>query len=141
MSKAEINGIMPFFIVRDVATSLAFYEERLGFQVTFKGPEPNDIFFGIVQRGAAAIMLKSVGVEPTPNPTRDVGCGIARWDAFIDVPDPDALAAEFASRGVQFFTPLGDNSDGLRGFEVQDADGYMLYFGRPISQPMPNNLV
>jgi hypothetical protein len=53
------------------------------------------------------------------------------WDAFLDVPDPDALAAEFASRGVQFFTPLGDNSDGLRGFEVQDADGYMLLFRSP----------
>jgi hypothetical protein len=27
--------------------------------------------------------------------------------------------------------PLADNSDDLRGFEVQDADGYVLYFGRP----------
>jgi hypothetical protein len=26
-----------------------------------------------------------------------------------------------------------DNDDGLRGFEVKDADGYMLFFGRPRS--------
>jgi hypothetical protein len=32
---------------------------------------------------------------------------------------------------VEFFHPLEDNDDNLRGFEVQDADGYMLYFGRP----------
>jgi predicted RNase H-like nuclease (RuvC/YqgF family) len=70
--------------------------------VTFEGPEPNDIFFGIVQRGRAMIMFKAVDVEPVPNYTRDIGHGIASWDAYIYVPDPDALYAEFASRNVDF---------------------------------------
>jgi hypothetical protein len=47
------------------------------------------------------------------------------------VPEPDALAAEFAARNVDFFVPIQNNDDGLRGFEVEDADGYILYFGRP----------
>jgi len=131
MAKAEISGISPFFIVGDVPTSLAFYRDRLGFDVTFEGPEPDDIFFGIVNRGRAQILLKAVGVPPLPNYTRDVKQGIARWDAFVIVPDPDALAEEFASRDVEFFEPLKDTDDGLRGFEVKDADGYLLYFGRP----------
>ena len=97
----------------------------------FKGPETDDIFFGIVQRGAAMIMLKDVGVDPVPNYTRDIKKGIARWDAYLHVPDPDALAAEFSSRNVEFFQPLKDDDDGLRGFEVKDADGYLLFFGRP----------
>jgi hypothetical protein len=42
------------------------------------------------------------------------------------------LAAEFASRGVEFWKPVHTNSDKLRGFEVQDPDGYVLYFGRPL---------
>jgi hypothetical protein len=29
--------------------------------------------------------------------------------------------------------PLKDDDDGLRGFEVTDADGYVLFFGRPRS--------
>ena len=49
------------------------------------------------------------------------------------VRETEALAAEFASRRVEFLTPIGDNSDNLRGFEIQDADGYVLYFGRPNS--------
>jgi hypothetical protein len=57
--------------------------------------------------------------------------GIARWDAFVDVSDPDALAAEFASRHVEFSEPLKDTDDGLHGFELKDADGYVLFFGRP----------
>ncbi|MGB8191232.1 MAG: hypothetical protein WCF67_04890, partial [Chitinophagaceae bacterium] len=85
-----------------------------------------------VQRGGAMIILKEVGVDPVPNYTRDIKKGIARWDAYIHVPDPDALAAEFSLRNVDFFQPLTDNGDdGLRGFEVEDADGYILFFGRP----------
>ena len=131
MSTPNIDGIAPFFIVRDVPVALSFYRDRLGFEITFQGPAPNDVFFGIVQRGAAMIMLKNVGVDPLPNYKRDVGKGWARWDAYLDVPDPDTLATEFSSRGVEFFQPLKDDDDGLRGFALQDADGYVLFFGHP----------
>ncbi len=134
MTKTEISGIAPFFIVKNVPVALSFYRDRLGFDITFQGPSDDDIFFGIVKRGAAMIMLKDVGVDPVPNYTRDIKQGIARWDAYLYVPDPDALAAEFSSRNVEFFTSLEDNEDGddgLRGFEVKDADGYILFFGRP----------
>jgi catechol 2,3-dioxygenase-like lactoylglutathione lyase family enzyme len=131
MTKPEISGIAPFFIVRNVPTALAFYRDRLGFDIAFQGPSDDDIFFGIVQRGGATIILKAIGVEPVPNYTRDIEKGIARWDAFLHVPDPDALAAEFSSRNVEFFLPLKEDyaEDGLRGFEVKDADGYLLFFG------------
>ncbi|MBS1661662.1 MAG: VOC family protein [Bacteroidetes bacterium] len=133
MSKPEITGIAPFFIVRDVPAALSFYRDRLGFEITFQGPNENDIFFGIVQRGAAMIIMKAVGVDPVPNYTRDIQQGIARWDAYLHVPDPDALAAEFSSRNVEFFAHISeDGDDGLRGFEIQDADGYVLFFGRTV---------
>lgn len=131
MSITEISGIAPFFIVRSVPAALKFYHERFGFDITFQGPSEDDIFFGIVQRGGAMIMMKDIGVDPIPNYTRDIIKGIARWDAYLHVPDPDALAAEFLLRNVEFFHPLSNNDDGLRGFEVKDADGYLLYFGRP----------
>lgn len=130
MSKQDIRGIAPFFIVRNVPVALAFYRDRLGFDVTFQGPADDDIFFGIVQRGGAMIMLKDVGVDSLPNPMREPS---ARWDAYVDVPDPDSLAAEFASRHVEFSQPLRDTEDGLRGFELKDVDGYVLFFGRPRS--------
>ena len=80
------------------------------------------------------IILKDVGIDPLPNYRRDVKKGWARWDAYLHVPDPDALAAEFSSRNVGFFKTIKDGEDGddgLRGFEVKDADGYILFFGRP----------
>ncbi len=129
MAKAQLSGIAPFFIVRDVPAALAFYRDRLGFDITFEGSSEDDIFFGIVQRGAAMILLKSIGVDPVPNYTRDIKQGIARWDAYIYVQQPDVLAGEFTQNGVKFFNPIGHGDDGLWGFEVQDADGYVLYFG------------
>ena len=133
MTKAEISGIAPFFIVKNVPAALSFYRDRLGFDITIQGPDPDDIFFGIVQRGAAMIMLKDVGVDPLPNYKRDVKKGWARWDAYLHVPDPDALATEFLSRKVEFSQPLKNDDDGLRGFELKDTDGYVLFFGRPRS--------
>jgi len=131
MATPAITGVGPFFIVRNVPAALAFYRDRLGFDIVFQGPSEDDIFFGIVERDVAIIILKDIGVEPVPNYTRDIKQGIARWDAYLHVPDPDVLAAEFASRDVIFFKPLQKDDDGLWGFEVQDADGYVLFFGRP----------
>ena len=126
MAGHAISSIMPFFIVRDVPAALAFYRDRLGFEITYQGP-PGDIFFGMVSRDGASIMFKALGVEPVPNFKRQPAMS---WDAYLDVPDPDALAAEFSSRGVTFAEALQDRDDGLRGFAVEDRDGYGLYFGR-----------
>jgi catechol 2,3-dioxygenase-like lactoylglutathione lyase family enzyme len=131
MTKPDIGGIAPFFVVKDVPAALSFYRDHLGFNIEYQGPSDDDIFFGMVQRGAAMIMLKAIGVDPIPNYTREIDKGTAPWDAYLYVPDPDALAAEFSSRNVEFVRPLKDDGDGLRGFEVKDADGYVLFFGRP----------
>ena len=122
-----IGGITPFFIVRNLSAALAFYRDKLGFEVMFTAPA-DDPFFGIVSRDRAMLMLKDVEVDPLPNSQRHPS---ARWDAYVHVPDPDALAAEFNSRNVEFSKPLKDTHDGLRGFEITDSDGYVLFFGRP----------
>ncbi|HEY6223761.1 MAG TPA: VOC family protein, partial [Gemmatimonadales bacterium] len=70
---------------------------------------------------------REVAVEPVPNFSRQPAFS---WDAYLEVPDPDALATEFASRGVRFTVPLTDRGeDGVRGFVIEDPDGYGLFFG------------
>lgn len=130
VTKARLGSIMPFFIVDDVMPAIAFYRDRLGFEVAFLGPD-DDPYFAIVERDGVSIMMKAIlpEVSPLPNPSRHPW---ARWDAYVHTTDPDGLAEEFASRGVAFHEPLGVNSDNLRGFEVEDVDGYVLYFGRPV---------
>ena len=80
-------------IVEYLQPSAAFYVDKLGFQVRHIGP-----------------------ADDPRHPW-------ASWDAFISTADPDLLFEEYNSRGLAFRQPLTDNHDGLRGFELEDADG------------------
>ena len=121
-------SISPFFIVSAVETSVSFYVDKLGFSVEYSDP-PEDPFFAIVRRDGAMMFLKAEdGIEPVPNNRRHRHL---RWDAYVSAPDPDALYEDFSRRGAPFSEPLCDTHDGLRGFEVTDPDGLVLFFGRP----------
>lgn len=127
-SSRNLVSISPFFIVKDLQTSIAFYRERLGFQLDFQGPE--DIrrpYYAGVSRDGVGIMLKAIlpDVLPCPNHTRHEW---ARWDAYIYTLNPDALFEEFNQRGVSFVKTLSFIDEGLWGFEITDADGYVLAF-------------
>ncbi len=123
-----MRAISPFFIVRDVPRTIAFYCDHLGFETRLREPEPNP-FFAIIGRDGAQIFIKAEkDIEPVPNSKRHRHL---RLDAFVYAEDPDALAADFADHGATFSVPLKDTHDGLRGFEISDPDGYVLFFGRP----------
>ena len=124
----NLVSISPFFIVKDLQASIAYYIERFGFQLDFQGPE-GDVYYAQVSRDGIGIMLKTIlpDVLPCPNHTRHAW---ARWDTYIYTLDPDALFDEFRQRGASFVKELSFIDDGLWGFEVRDADGYVLAFFR-----------
>lgn len=121
----RLGGISPFFIVENIARSRAFYVERLGFSVTY---EQDD--FAVLRRDAAQLMIKMIGPEtpPIPNATRHPW---AKWDAYVLTSDPDAFGTELAEAGLNDGAAVSDTSDGQRGCQVTDPDGYILFFGRP----------
>jgi catechol 2,3-dioxygenase-like lactoylglutathione lyase family enzyme len=128
----NLTYISPSFIVSNLKASIAFYVDKLGFEVRFIGPD-SEPFWAIVGRENISIFLKAIApdVKPIPNNTRHKW---ARWDAYISAVDPDLLFEEYRSSGVGFHQPIKDDGDSLRGFEIADADGYVLFFGRPRSQ-------
>jgi catechol 2,3-dioxygenase-like lactoylglutathione lyase family enzyme len=127
--EATIGAISPFFVVTDVVHAINFYRDRLGFRVVHSEgvPEP---FFAILHRDGGMLFVKSQdGVAPAPNPSLHPHL---RWDAYCYTPDPAALAEEFAGRGLVAARSLQSTRDGLRGFELTDPDGHVLFFGRPL---------
>ncbi len=102
-SSPTLTAISPFFVVRDVVRSAAFYRDQVGFEVAVMIPEGNP-FFAIVRRDGAQLLLKAVEATVAPRPNRERHPN-ARWDAFVHVSDPDALARELATRGLTTRTP------------------------------------
>ena len=134
----NLVAIRPFFIVKDLQASIAWYIERFGFRLDFQGPD-GDVYYGQVSRDGVAIMLKTIApdVPPCPNHTRHEW---ARWDAYIYTLDPDPLFEEFRRRGATFVKELSFIDDGLWGFEVTDADGYVLAFFRTRQEDEPGGI-
>jgi len=127
---ANLNQIWPFFIIDDLKASIDFYVDKLGFEIRYTGPD-DDPFWVIVGRENISIMLKIIApdVKPVPNHTLH---SWAPWDAYISAADPDVLFEEYISSGVPFKRSLSNDEDGLRGFEVIDPNGYVVFFGRPV---------
>ncbi|HEX6943992.1 MAG TPA: hypothetical protein VF128_13765 [Gemmatimonadaceae bacterium] len=105
-------------------TSLSHYVERFGFELAFQGPDDDPYYAGVTRDGIG-VMLKAITPEvlPQPNHTRHPW---ARWDAYICTQNPDTLYEEFTRRGASFVKNLSFIDDGLWGFEVTDADGYVI---------------
>jgi len=121
--RPRIGALTPLFLVGDTNVSADFYG-RIGFAVLYR-----EDGFAMLARDAAQLMVKSVdGLSAQPNPSRHPWM---KWDAYIATSDPDALAAEFEAEGIAFHRAIGDTSDGQRGFEIADPDGYVFFFGRP----------
>jgi catechol 2,3-dioxygenase-like lactoylglutathione lyase family enzyme len=122
----NLASIRPNFIVKDLQASITYYCERLGFQLDFQGPDGGPFWAG-VSRDGIGIMLKAVAPEvpPIPNHTRHEW---APADAHIYSMDPDALFDEFSRRGASFVKKLSFIEEGLWGFTITDADGYLLVF-------------
>jgi len=120
---------MPCFIIADLKISVSFYVNKLGFDVQYIGPDENP-YWAIVGRDNISIFLKAVApdIKAIPNHTRHEW---APTDAYISAADPDTLYKEYRSHDVKFRKPLRVNDDNLRGFEIEDTDGYVLFFGRP----------
>ncbi len=129
-ASTNLVAVSPFFIVDDFQAAVSYYIDRLGFELDYQGPDDDQPFYCRVSRDGVGIMLKAIlpDVHPRPNRTQHEW---ARWDPFILVSDPDALHEEFRQRGVSFVNELSVVDVGLWGFEIEDADGYVLCFAQP----------
>lgn len=115
-----MRGSTTVMTVDDVMKSLAYYRDKLGFDLDFEYGQPT--FCAGLCSGNVSIHL--VAAAET-QPRRQPGSG----GVVIFVDDVDAVHADLAKRGATITVPLGDRDYGLRDFNVADLDGNMLVFG------------
>ena len=111
-------GSATVFVVSDIATSLAYYRDVLGFQVTFEYGQP--LSYACLCRDEVALhLLASSRTKRLP------GHGAI----CVFVRDVDQIYAEVSGRGARLLNQPEDRDYGMRDFDVVDADGNQLTFG------------
>lgn len=125
---ANLKQAVPFFGVTDIESSIKFYVEGLGFEMTLSWRPEGQLRWCWLQRGDVAVMLQSfVTGGPHANaPTEKLGVGVST--CFM-CEDAIALYHEFKSRNINASRPLVGN--GLWVTSVNDPDGYRLEFESP----------
>lgn len=135
-----LRQISPLLQVRDLAASVAFYRDMLGFRTgSIEGG------FSVIRRDDCLIYLaqKTKDVDVTNKAARAVDDGWCSYDLHIycEPGTLDALYEEFRDRGVPMPPGFEDGpvmrSYGVRDFSVIDPDGYDLVFGQEVADDKP----
>ena len=123
-------SVAPYLLVPDVVAAGTWYRDVLGFTLDrFWGDPPA---FTMVWRQGAILMLRQAPPGTTVQPNERVAPGEDCWDAYVWVPDADALHADFAARGALIVAPPCDQPYHSREFLLEDPHGYRLCFGHDL---------
>jgi len=140
VSLAQHAGLVPELYVSDLARSLRFYIDLLGFAVAYERPEHR---FAALSLGAARIMLEQLRAT-TPATSAEIAQGEWRT-ATLERPfgrginlevacdDVAAIAVRLAAAAYPALVELheksyrvGENDVHVRQLVVADPDGYLI---------------
>lgn len=131
----EWSPLIPELACVDLAASLHFYVDVVGFCIAYDRPEAGFAFLAL---GRSQVMLEQVNLTRpqdhwvTGELTHPFGRGI---NFQIEVDDVELLNDRLTKAEIELFEPISDARYRVRGGErlqrqllVQDPDGYLLRF-------------
>jgi catechol 2,3-dioxygenase-like lactoylglutathione lyase family enzyme len=121
---ARLTGIAPQFLVDDLNTAIAYYRDKLGFDLDFC----YDSFYASVSRDGFAIHLKRAPKTVSDRAHRKQN---EHLDAYISATGVAILHDELRSRGALITKSLEARPWSCIDFYVGDPDGYILCFSEP----------
>lgn len=124
-----VNSLGPILAVADVAATLDYYKNLLGFPNTWAYGDPPG--FGGAEWGAATVMF-GLNPEGAAHPE-----GQSIW---VNVEVVDEIHAFHSEKGANIVEPIEDKPWGRREYTVNDLNGYRLRFaGIPPSSAPPSD--
>lgn len=127
-------NIIPSLAVADIARSVKFYSEVLGFEspYTMEGPD-GEVMHGSVNLGDDMIMFGKI--DPlNPHNAAPLGHGVALYTTVDETKDIDALFAHAKGAGASVVQEPMDQFWGHRDWSVSDPDGYIVTISKVIKQ-------
>jgi lactoylglutathione lyase len=134
----KVNKVVPFFAVKDMETSLAFYIEGLGFEIDNKWVKEGAIRWCHLQLGGAGLMLQQFKTEGHDSRqfSDNKGDGVSLC-FFCD--DVVSFFKELKDRELEASEPQVGNAAWVTN--IQDPDGYRLAFQSPTDTPEGTKLL
>jgi lactoylglutathione lyase len=126
----NIRLSVPFFIIRDMQTSLNFYVQKLGFKITKEWKPGDKIEWCWLERESVALMLQEPRNKAEFNREGANGNGVSICFQCVDAL---ALYHEFTANGIKIKEPFVGNNLWVVAFT--DPDGYRLDFESPTDVP------
>jgi uncharacterized glyoxalase superfamily protein PhnB len=121
MSEKKFWKVSPHLPVKDVAETVAWYKEHLGFGEEWYYGDP--VTDGGCRRDEMRFLF---GKSPEPfKPLVDL-------NLILFVSDIDAIYAEIKDRGLQIVKELQTYDYGMREFAILDCNDYLLRFSESI---------
>jgi catechol 2,3-dioxygenase-like lactoylglutathione lyase family enzyme len=124
-----ISNVIPQLRTTDIAESIRFYTEKLGFELEF---QYEDFYAGIKVSDGQVIHLKLIdATDPSIDNVRNGG----HLHLFFSVDDITSTAEKFRAAGVEFFSEVETKPWGTREFYILDDQGHVLCFAKENSEP------
>jgi len=116
-------GSTTIFTVKDVAASLAYYRDCVGFDVAFEYGTPT--FYVGLCSGEVSLHLIAAAQAPRPP-------GHGAVSIYVD--NVDGVHADLVRRGAKILNSPKDQDYGLRDFAIADIDGNMILFSMELGK-------
>ena len=127
-SAVNVQQAVPFLMVTDIARSLKFYVEGLGFRKTKEWVPDGKLEWCWLELGGAALMLQEFRKDRVP--AGKLGDGVS---VCFQCRDALELYRDFTARGAQTKEPFVGNNMWVTC--LADPDGYKLDFESPTDAP------
>ncbi|MEM8638482.1 MAG: bleomycin resistance family protein [Cyanobacteria bacterium P01_G01_bin.54] len=125
--KCKFDGLTPVLNVQNLARSLDYYTQVLGFQKDWDWGDPPG--FACVSRDGVCIFFC------------EDGQGQAGTWMSIFVDDVDALYAEYQASGAIIRQAPTNFEWGMREMNIEDPDGHRLRIGSESTEPSENTVI
>ena len=129
-----MQSLIPALAVKDIAASLRFYNDVLGFETTFSMPDDTGtLVHGSVKRGDVEIMFGRIDMTDAHD-QKPLGLGVSLYTTVADSEDIDALFAHARAAGATIVSEPTDQFWGHRDWTVADPDGYRIVVSQVVAQ-------
>jgi uncharacterized glyoxalase superfamily protein PhnB len=128
----RFTSVTPNLVCRDIAASLAFYRDVLGFTISMSVPDAAPYVFVGLERNGVPVFLNDVTAASEDFPSMAALPPGGTATLFFIVTDVDALHADVAPKATVVM-PLKTQFYGMREFAVTDPDGHVITFAQRVS--------